>query len=282
LLFGDRRLSFETLDFLWTIAPFSVRFCDFKPQSRSLSIHKDIEFHYVFEGEEIYILNGKEQRISKGELVCVNSYTPHNYYSLVKGRSVTVIVSADYLTKNGLNLGSLCFEEYVKDSMVGEKISELLGEFNASDAAHGVYMNALILSFVAYIARAHSRASVKSEGSEGLERLGSAYQYVCQAIDYISENFANNIALDELSALCGLSKYHLLRIFKQVTGHTPIDYINKVRCKYATQRLLNGASVTETALASGFSDAHYFSNCFKKYIGCRPSEIRKRTFENDI
>jgi AraC-like DNA-binding protein len=77
-------------------------------------------------------------------------------------------------------------------------------------------------------------------------------------------------------------KYHLLRIFKQVTGHTPIDYINKVRCKYATQLLLNGASVTETALASGFSDAHYFSNCFKKYIGCRPSEIRKRTFENDI
>jgi 23S rRNA (adenine2503-C2)-methyltransferase len=102
LLFGDRRLSFETLDFLWTIAPFSVRFCDFKPQSRSLSIHKDVEFHYVFEGEEIYILNGKEQRISKGELVCVNSYTPHNYYSLEKGRSVTVIVSADYLTKNGL------------------------------------------------------------------------------------------------------------------------------------------------------------------------------------
>ena len=282
MLFGNEKLSFETLDFLWTIAPFSIRFSTHTPQGHSFSIHKDIEFHYVFEGNEVYILNGHEHPIGKGDLVCVNSYTPHNYYSLAKGKSVTLIVSTDHLAKNGLNPSTLRFNECIRDAAIGEMILKIVTECNGSGAAHDLSMNAMILSLIAYLATRYARTQTKEEAARGLMLLGAQYRYVCRAIDYISENFTNAITLDELCALCGLSKYHFIRVFKQVTGDTPNEYVNKIRLKYAKQLLLKGANVTEAATASGFSDAHYFSNCFKKYEGCRPSQIKNSAFDNDL
>jgi AraC-like DNA-binding protein len=282
LLFGEKKLRFETLEYLWTISPFSIRFCDFKQKSNSLSLHKDIEFHYVFDGTESYTLSEKECFLKKGDLICVNSYVPHNYCTLDSSKSVTLVVSLDFLIRNRFNHAGVLFEEKVDDPKVGEMLSEIIDAMQENDSAHDLLMNASVLKFVAYIAKNHSCVRTKNETHEGLKMLGSMYEYVCMAIDYISENFMNSISLDELSALCGLSKYHFLRIFKQVTNYTPTVYINRIRCNYAKQLLLNGTNVTEAATASGFSDIHYFSNCFKKYKGCRPSEIGKLNLAGNI
>lgn len=241
-------------------------------------MHRDIEFHYVFAGEESYILGETEYPLKPGHLVCVNSYAPHNYRSLTLVRAVTIIVSVDFLMKNGLDVTKIHFNECIEDSNIGDLLSEIVEELSVGDSAHGIKMNALILSLAAYIARNHACAEMKNEAPAAPQMLRSTYQYVFSAIDYISLNFTNNITLDELSELCKISKYHFLRIFKQITSYTPGEYINRVRSSYAKQLLLNGASVTEAAIASGFSDVHYFSNCFKKYNGCRPSEIGKSRF----
>jgi len=273
LLNNEKLLSFETLDYLWEIVPFSIRFCDFKPQNRYLSIHKDIELHFVFEGKEAYTLNEKEYLVESNGLICVNAYAPHNYYTLERSQSITVIISTNFLLRNGFDPSKIYLNEFIKDSEARALFSKIAEEFKKNGIAHSITMNALILSLVAYIAAAYSRKRTENEGLDGLKMLGSMYEYVCVAIDYINENFANTIMLDELSALCGLSKYHFLRIFKKVTGYTPSTYVNQVRTNYAMQLLLNGANVTEAATESGFSDVHYFSNCFKKYKGYRPSEI---------
>ncbi len=272
LLIHDKRLSFETLDYLWTIAPFSIRFCDSKPKSNFLAIHKDIEIHCVFEGREAYTLNGEEYLIGKDSLICVNSYVPHNYYTIEQSRSVTIVISTDFLMRNGFNPSKACLDECIVDAKACALFLEIADELKRKDFAHNITMRARVLQFVAYIVRMYSRERT-TEAADGLKLLGSIYEYICVAIDYISENFTSSISLDELAALCGLSKYHFLRIFRQVTGYTPGSYINRVRTNYAKQLLLDGAKVTEAAIASGFSDVHYFSNCFKKYKGCRPSEI---------
>ncbi len=285
MLFSEKKLAFETLDYLWTIAPFSIRLSTPKSQNKlhKLYVHRDIEFHYVFEGKESYTLSEKEYLIQAGSLICVNSYAPHGYQTvLASSKSVSIVISMDFLIRNGLNPGELHFREYVEDPKVGGLILEIIEELSTADSAHGIRMNALILSFAAYIARNHSCAKTENETSDGPQMLRSAYQYVFEAIDYISRNFMNNITLEELSVLCKISKYHFLRIFKQITSYTPGDYINRVRTNYAKQLLLNGVSVTEAAIASGFSDVHYFSNCFKKYNGCRPLEIKKKSFKNDL
>ena len=273
MLFNEKRLSFETLDYLWTIAPFSLRFCESKPQNNFLAIHKDIEFHYVFDGKETYTLGEREYLLDQGSLICVNSYVPHNYYTLNTSKSVSIIVSTNFLIRNGLDVGKSHFDEFIIDPDSYRLFSEIVDEMEENDTAHNITMCALILKFVAYVVRMHSRIRSECDSSNVREILGATYDCVWCAIDYISENFTNNISIDELSSLCNVSKYHFIRIFKQVTGYTPNSYINRVRTNYAKQLLLNGAGVTAAATASGFSDVHYFSNCFKKYNGCRPSVI---------
>ena len=273
MLLNEKRLSFETLDYLWTIAPFCLRFCDSKAKNNFLAIHKDIEFHYVFAGKETYTLGEREYLLEQGSLICVNSYVPHNYYTLNTSKSVSIVVSADFLVRNGLDVGKSHFDEFIIDPDAYRLFSEIVDEMEENDTAHNITMCALILKFVAYVVRKHSCIRSECDSSSVPEILGATYDCVCCAIDYISENFTNNISIDELSSLCNVSKYHFIRIFKQVTGYTPNSYINRVRTNYAKQLLLNGANVTAAATASGFSDIHYFSNCFKKYNGCRPSEI---------
>lgn len=286
MLFREKKIAFETLDFLWTIAPFSIRLSMSKPQNKAhkLYIHRDIELHYVFEGVESYTLGEREYEMQAGSLVCVNSFAPHDYHKISdNSKSVTIVISLDYLMKNGWNPGKISFHEYVEDPKVGDMISDIIEEARADDPAHNLRMNALILQLVAYIAGNHSCAVAENEISvDGPQILGTAYRYVFEAIDYINQNFMNNITLDELSVLCKISKYHFLRIFKQITSYTPGAYINRVRTSYAKQLLFNGASVTEAAIASGFSDVHYFSNCFKKYNGCRPIEIKKKSLKSDL
>ena len=270
----ERNFHFETLDYLWTIAPFSIRYGNSKEKSRFLSIHKDVELHFVLAGKEAYTLDREEYPIEMDRLICVNSYVPHNYYALEPSRSVTIVISTDFLIKNGINPAKIVLDAVIEDISVRKMFLDILEEYKRDDIAHGITLRSLVLGLVAYIVRRYSRERTKKD-ADGLKMLGSAYEYVCAAFDYISENFTSSISLDELGALCGLSKFHFLRVFKQVTNHTPIDYINKVRCNYAKQLLLNGTCVTEAATASGFSDVHYFSNCFKKYKGCRPSEVLK-------
>ena len=274
MLIHNKKISFETLDYLWSIAPFSIRFCDSKKESNSLSIHKDVEIHCVFEGKEAYTLNGVEHLIGKDSLICVNSYVPHNYYTIEQSRSVTIVISTDFLIRNGFDPSKACLNECIVDAKACALFLEIADELKRNDYAHNITMHARVLQFVAYIVRKYSHERIAG-AADGLKLLGSVYEYVCVAIDYISENFTSTIGLDELAALCGLSKYHFIRIFRQVTGYTPGSYINRVRTNYAKQLLLNGVNVTEAAIASGFSDVHYFSNCFKKYKGCRPSEIKK-------
>lgn len=270
--------AFETLDHLWTITPFKFRFGKSRVGNGDniLAIHKDVEFYFVFNGKEVCTVDNREYILENGGLLCINSYVPHSYYTSELSQYALLIISTDFLVSNGFDPTQVRFEEYIKDPKANEIIAKMVEEFKQTDdPLHTITMNSLILKFVAYIARNYSYEQKENEGIDSLKKISTTYKYVSLAMGYISENFKNYITLDELSTACGLSKYHFLRIFKLVTNMTPTNYINKIRCDCAKQLLLNGSSVTDAASASGFSDVHYFSNCFKKHKGVRPSELVK-------
>lgn len=93
--------------------------------------------------------------------------------------------------------------------------------------------------------------------------------------DYLDKNYAQTITLDELSALAGLSKYHLLRSFTREKGISPYNYLETVRIGSAKKLLENGTPPIEAAVQTGFSDQSHFSNFFKKLIGLTPKQYMK-------
>ncbi|MDD2994025.1 MAG: AraC family transcriptional regulator [Pygmaiobacter sp.] len=96
-------------------------------------------------------------------------------------------------------------------------------------------------------------------------------QAVC---DYLDQNYSETITLQQLSALTGWSKYHLLRTFTRQKGITPYSYLETVRVAQAKRLLVQGVCPMDAALRTGFSDQSHFSNFFKKFIGLTPGQYQ--------
>jgi len=94
--------------------------------------------------------------------------------------------------------------------------------------------------------------------------------------NYIKCNYSQQITLEDISKLIGLSKYHLSRMFSEKVGMGIKEFSIDFRIKRAQDLLSKGMPVAEVAYSIGFNDPNYFSKLFKKYIGCTPSCYQKR------
>lgn len=90
----------------------------------------------------------------------------------------------------------------------------------------------------------------------------------------INSNLTNaEMSVDMIAYSVGLSRVHLHRKMKELTGQTPHDFIRGIRLKKASQLLRRGdISVTEVVYACGFGSAASFSTIFKKQFGLSPRE----------
>ena len=73
-----------------------------------------------------------------------------------------------------------------------------------------------------------------------------------------------------LSEAIGISKYHLIRKFKEQMGITPYQFYIGERVKKIRQGLLSKSSLSDLAFELGFSDQSHLCNIFKKYVGISP------------
>jgi len=97
-----------------------------------------------------------------------------------------------------------------------------------------------------------------------------------KAVEYISENYAENISLDTLASITGMSKYHFARIFKQVVGMNPYEFLGQKRIESAKMYLKNThLSPSEIAYEVGFTNPNSFYRFFKKTVKITPVQFRK-------
>ncbi len=93
-----------------------------------------------------------------------------------------------------------------------------------------------------------------------------------QSANYIRCNLTQQLSLDELADLCGLSVSSYKQKFKSQMGITPRNYINMQKIELAKQLLESGESVTETSMKLGFNTSSYFATVFKKYTSQSPMD----------
>ncbi len=106
------------------------------------------------------------------------------------------------------------------------------------------------------------------------KRLGSEAQRILrQAMAYINEHYAQPISRKDLASQLAVSDNYLTRCFRQELGITPTAYVNRRRVQQAKAifQQQGQTTVTEVALAVGFSDSNYFARVFRKEEGVTPS-----------
>jgi AraC-like DNA-binding protein len=93
--------------------------------------------------------------------------------------------------------------------------------------------------------------------------------------EYIDSHLGENISLEAMAEMAGLSLYHFARAFRQSTGLTPHGYLLQRRIEHAA-RLLSRTELplSEIALTVGFSDHSHFARHFRRFTGTTPSVAR--------
>ncbi len=100
-------------------------------------------------------------------------------------------------------------------------------------------------------------------------------ELVKKAIQFISQNFATPLSLDDVAGHVHLNPAYFSTVFKQSTGSSFKEYLNMVRIEESKRLLSNtNYSVIDIAIATGFEDQSYFSKVFKKYTGLTPKQYR--------
>lgn len=110
-----------------------------------------------------------------------------------------------------------------------------------------------------------------------ITRSAKRAEQIKKALRYIHENYMKNVTLEQLAAEAEMAPKYFCRVFREITGRTPIDYLNYYRIECAGELLCaSQESVTEVALSCGFDDLSYFVRLFKKYKGVSARVYKKQ------
>lgn len=173
---------------------------------------------------------------------------------------------AQYLISSSREIYPLCRE-------ADKTISELL-DIAAKQEEFFEFKVIALLSQIAYLIFTENLSKGAHHESQANARRRAIMTLL---IDKIEKEYTNRLTLADLAAQAQINEKYLCRFFKEYTGQTPIDYINRLRIDRACYEIsIGGLNVTEAAFESGFNELSYFSKVFKRYKGVSPGEYRKR------
>ena len=101
------------------------------------------------------------------------------------------------------------------------------------------------------------------------------YALIRQSKAFMEKHYAQKLDLDDLAQAAFMSRFHYVRIFKQLYGLTPRNYLRDMRITKAKELLKQGHSITDICADVGYVSLSTFSNTFKKSTGYSPREFRE-------
>lgn len=120
-----------------------------------------------------------------------------------------------------------------------------------------------------------------NKSTQRAEHISSVHANFAPILSYINQHYNKINNIEELSNKFYISKFHLCHIFKEATGLTLIQYINKIKIQNACNMLTDtDLSILDIAHSCGFNSSMYFCKTFKHAVSVTPSEFRKNHYYN--
>lgn len=104
--------------------------------------------------------------------------------------------------------------------------------------------------------------------------MGMEVMVMDQILKYIEEHISESLTSKRLAETAGYSEYHFIRIFKDYTGMTPMDYVRKRRLIKGSEDIADGERIIDVALKYDWQSHSAFSKSFKREFGFSPSLLR--------
>lgn len=234
-------------------------------------VHDDYLLIYCVFGKGTLNVENKSYDINQGDLIVLPKSVAHHYQAKKKSPWSIYWVHCD---------GALVEEHFTQISKQDEACilaiglhSRLITEFEAlldTRLNHTLfeshlYSCSLLSQIISHIALLNKQRQHKSDKSLDIEAIRSL----------MLTHIHGQLSIETLASSANLSKYHFIKRYKALTGHTPINDFIQLKIERACHLLdISSNSISHIGFELGYEDAYYFSRVFNKVMGISPSQYR--------
>lgn len=259
----------------------------------------NVDYHYhefpkvifMWSGEGNYSIDGKKYMIQDADILLIGKqkiHRPEFDIGSLYERSI-IYISPQFLKRYSTKD---CDLEAIFESQSGHvvrttdnrRVFELLNQFEkeltenryGKDAMINIVLIRILIEIGRIISeqrKAYSNVITTENGR------------ILEIMKYIDQHLTEEISIEQLAEQCYLSKFHMMRLFRQETGQSIYEYLTLKRLLKARELIVQGESATESCYNVGFRSYSSFTRSYAKYFGSTPtgrknhSAQREETYE---
>lgn len=270
------------------LVPFSCYKCLIPDYFVSVPLHwhGEFEINLIISGCAEFICGDNRFVSSEGDIIIIPPNMLHAIYphGNFKQRYDTVVFSMEML---GVHGSDRCAAECLKPLAGGAEINTRITQEHIyytelKTAVQNIFScakgNSPLLDMLmkSELLRLFWLLYESGDISRPAESAVSRSEMIRPAIEYMNENFSENITVDQLAKITHLSKSYFMCRFREAAGVGAIEYLSQLRIKKVCEILSETDKTSaEAAFECGFRNLSNFNRQFKKIAGCTPKEYRR-------
>jgi AraC family L-rhamnose operon transcriptional activator RhaR len=259
--------------------------------------HTFLEICYVAVGSGYHLVGENVYEVSQGDLFMINYSTPHVFYkekdqdSLVTYNMMFMPKFLDNKLQNFQRFHTLASSylfgdtgiditssrefirlqlSMVEQEQFGAIFSKIYKEYTLRQTGYSSVIRAYLIELITKITRSCSNQHAPER------YVPKKISTIENAINHLRDHYNEPISLEYLANKTYFSKSYLCKLFKEVTGETMSQYVQRVRIDEACKMMkTTDKSISQISEEVGFSDYKAFHITFKKYKGVSPNKYRK-------
>ena len=253
--------------------------------------HEEAELTLIVRGTSTYTVQLESEQVEEGDIIFV---PPQALHAVTTGgaemESDTFVFHMDFLGGRG---GDVCTLRYLaplgaqkltppmvirRDHPVYEPILQVMQDMNRTwdnrEMGYELMMKAKLLTALAllvpYCVKDSAELALRTEHAEKIKA----------ALEFMDQNYGEEIAIADVAAACYFSQYHFMRFFKKYMGMSCGEYLKNLRLEKAAKAFAAGnTGIMDVAMDSGFRNLSYFYREFQKKYGYTPKQFIHRCAE---
>jgi len=245
----------------------------------------NVDYHYhefckllmLRSGSGGYTVEGQRYSLETGDIVLIGSQVVHRpefEHGLLYER-VIIYISPEFLRQqstpdcpleeifSGLNGHVLHLSHPDALWSISDRLEKELAE---DQYGRVIVSNGLLLRLLIEIAR-----SIRDPKTTFSTPITPTDSRILEILRYIDAHLTEDLSIDLLAEEFFISKFHMMRLFKQETGRSIHDYLQERRLLFARDLIRQGVSATDSCFQSGFRSYSSFTRAYAKHFGTTPT-----------
>jgi len=241
--------------------------------------HEFCKLLFLLEGRGCYTVDGQRYLLQSGDTVLIGSRCVHRpeLESGAPYERIILYISPEFLQQvstEECNLrdifsarqGHVLRLKQPQQKKLFSLVSALEASLHSQDYGSGILSYAALLQLLVALGQ-----NLLQPDARHPEPLLPTSPRVRELTEYIHEHYAEDLDIDALAEQLYLSKFHMMRLFRQETGFTVYTYLTQRRLMAARQMIESGMRATEACYRCGFHSYSSFTRACNKYLGATPT-----------